>query len=68
MTLNQKSLVPTLQDESSDVDDLEAHPDDATTLVLGAGSGKDVAALEDLEDGSDHEFLDMCCVDLYNLL
>lgn len=44
----QPNFLGEASDHSSNVEDLEAHPDDATTLVLGGG--EDVAVLSDVDD------------------
>lgn len=35
------------------MEDLDPHPDDATTVALGEGGGDDVAPLADVEEDSD---------------
>ena len=42
-------------DQSSDVDNLEAHPDDASTIVLGQ-----VSPMSDAEDDNDGSSGDEC--------
>lgn len=55
----QRNFFGEASDPSSDVEDLEAHPDDATTLVLGGG--EDVAVLADVDDQQeDSETLGLC--------
>jgi hypothetical protein len=40
-------------EDSTNVEDLDPHPDDATTVALGEGGGDDVAPLADVEEDSD---------------